>query len=247
MVAEPSRPKILLVEDDEFVGKLTATALEHHFRVSVATSVSQARASLASNSPDLILLDLGLPDEDGLVFARQIRTRSQEPPIIFLTLRSTPDDIATALDLGGDDYITKPFDPAVLVARIKAVLRRASGSGGGSIGAQLTIGYAETQIVIDRERRRLQVKDHGEVSLTRAEFDVLLALIEANGRVLTRAHLLDCIADGPDHDASDRVADALVSKIRRKLVASDVPAGLIKTHRGLGYSVDTYANRYAYP
>lgn len=247
MGVEPSKPRILLVEDDEFVGKLTATVLEHYFRVSVATSVSEARLFLAAKSPDLILLDLGLPDEDGIVLARQIRTRSQEPPIIFLTLRSTPVDITNALDLGGDDYVTKPFDPKVLVARINAVLRRSNGSKADARNAQIAIQHAKTQIVIDKERRKLLVEKQGEIHLTRAEFDVLLTLIEANGRVLSRGQLLDSIADNPDHDASDRVVDALVSKIRRKLVASDVPAGLIKTHRGLGYSLDTLADRQPHP
>lgn len=227
--------RILLVEDDTFVASLTEAALRHEFRISVAHTAEQATRATIANPPDLVLLDLGLPDEDGLVLARQLRARTSKLPIIFVTARESKDDMLAGLDLGGDDYITKPFDPDLLIARIRAVLRRTSGTS--SAEQWWAAGVPEAFFEIDPDMRQVRIADGRNVSVTRAEFDVICALVNAQGRILSRAQLLDAIACGPDRDVDERVIDALVSKIRRKMIAAGLSRTPIDTVRGIGYRV----------
>lgn len=236
------RYKVLLIEDDPAIQALTSAFLRRHFHVLQATTVFEARAILAAEPVDIALLDLGLPDEDGLVLARTMRTKSPDPPIIFLTSRDTTTDKIRALDIGGDDYVTKPFDPDELVSRINAVLRRAAHANPGS-GDQpgLTIG----RIRIDLDSRRTLAVTGDEISLTRAEFDVFLALVNARGRVLSRATLLDAISTSPDHDAGERTVDALIAKIRRKLSAAGEEQDYVVTVHGVGYRLGLEQSRGA--
>lgn len=223
---------ILLVEDDPSLLALTAALLRPHFSVLKASSVADARAILASSTVDLALLDLGLPDEDGLVLARSMRAKSSEPPIIFLSSRDSTGDKICGLDVGGDDYITKPFDPDELLSRINAVLRRSGSSDEASIKAShVTLGAIE----IDLDSRRVWNERKETAPLTRAEFDVLMAIVNANGRVLSRAILLDAVALSPDHDAGERTIDALVAKIRKKLSNGHDGKKIIVTVQGVGY------------
>lgn len=231
-VKEIGSAQLLLVEDDPGLQALTAAVLKHNYRVLQAMNVAEAQAILASEAVDLILLDLGLPDEDGLVLARQIRAKSPLPPIIFLTSRDSALHKIEGLDIGGDDYVTKPFDPDELISRINAVLRRTSlHQTGVKYLGRVRVGYVE----IELESRQVW-NSHGElVPLTRAEFDVFLALVNANGRVLTRPVLLDAISTSPDHDASERTVDAIIAKIRRKISSSEEAEQIIVTVQGLGY------------
>lgn len=229
--------RILLVEDDRFVASLTEAFLRHAYEVSVAHSAKEALNSTTRRLPDLVLLDLGLPDEDGLVLARQLRTRSPDLPIIYVTSRSSKDDVLTGLDLGGDDYVTKPFDPDLLIARINAVLRRANGCAAQT--AWLGVGNAEGRFDIDQDLRRVRTSEGDDVALTRAEFDLVVALVNARGRILSRAQLLDAIAQDAERDVDERVIDALVSKIRRKLMVAGLARVPVETVRGVGYRIST--------
>jgi DNA-binding response OmpR family regulator len=229
--------RILLVEDDRFVASLTEAFLRHAYEVSVAHTAKEALEGTARRLPDLVLLDLGLPDEDGLVLARLLRTRSPDLPIIYVTSRNSKDDVLTGLDLGGDDYVTKPFDPDLLIARINAVLRRANGRAAQT--AWLGVGNSEGRFDIDQDLRKVRTTDGDDVALTRAEFDLVVALANARGRILSRAQLLDAIAQGADRDVDERVIDALVSKIRRKLMVAGLAKVPVETVRGVGYRVST--------
>ena len=222
------------MEDDPAIRVLTAAFLKYEFDVFEASNAAEAQGLIASGEPDLILLDLGLPDEDGFVLARQIRSRSATPPIIFVTSRDSTVNKIEGLNVGGDDYVTKPFDPDELIARINAVLRRANPSGDqGDSAPRIKIGFIE----IDLGRRQIWDAQGDLVKLTRAEFNVLLALVNANGRVLSRSNLLDAISTDPDHDATDRTIDAIVSKIRKKLVSDQTEEKIIVTVQGLGYQL----------
>lgn len=228
-----SKKVVLLVEDDEFVAALTEAILRPHFAVTTVHTAQEAVTSIAKSPPDFVLLDLGLPDEDGLVVARQIRTKSQALPIVYVTSRTSKEDVLIGLEVGGDDYVTKPFDPDLLLARINAVLRRST-SPMKNI-SRVLIGTERVGLELDIEKRRATTTDKVEVSFTRAEYDILLALSGAKGRILSRSQLLDAISNGSDHDVDERVVDALVSKIRRKLYAVGLPKAPVETVRGIGY------------
>ncbi|MEM8730083.1 MAG: response regulator transcription factor [Pseudomonadota bacterium] len=227
------KPRILLVEDDPFVASLSEAFLRDHFRVTVLHDGASALASLQKATPSLVLLDLGLPDEDGLVIAKQLRARATRLPIIFVTARGTKQDVVAGLTSGADDYIVKPFDPDELLARVNAVLRRTGTDAGDAEVERVSVDGAE--IEIDLSRRIVSVSGGGRVMLTRAEFEILWALLQVRGRVLERGQLLDAISSGPDHTADERVIDALVSKIRRKLVAAGFSGAPVQTVRGIGY------------
>ncbi|MEW9922317.1 response regulator transcription factor [Marimonas sp. MJW-29] len=223
---------ILLVEDDASLRALMTAFLRPHFSVLQASTVAEARSLLAAKSVDLALLDLGLPDEDGLVLARSMRAKSALPPIIFLSSRDSVDDKISGLDIGGDDYITKPFDPDELMSRIKAVLRRASSeSDAADANARILLGSVE----IDLDSRQVWIDGEETETFTRAEFDILVALVNANGRVLSRAILLDAIALSPEHDAGERTIDSLIAKIRKKLSVGSDGKKIIITVQGMGY------------
>ena len=135
--------------------------------------------------------------------------------------------------MGGDDYVIKPFDPDLLLARINAVLRRTHGTANDV--SRIVIGTESVRLELDIQQRRAWTTEEVEVSFTRAEYDILLALVEANGRILSRSQLLDAISSGSDHDVDERVVDAFVSKIRRKLNAAGLPKVPVETVRGIGY------------
>lgn len=223
---------ILLVEDDASLRALTSAFMRPFFNVLQASNVAEARKVLASKTVDLALLDLGLPDEDGLVLARSMRAKSALPPIIFLSSRDSVHDKISGLEIGGDDYLTKPFDPDELMSRINAVLRRASSHSRASENAtRVILGSVE----IGLDSRQVWTDGEETEAFTRAEFDVLVALVNANGRVLSRAVLLDAMAVSPDHDAGERTIDSLVAKIRKKLSGNSDGKKLIATVQGIGY------------
>ncbi len=226
------KQSVLLVEDDPGLQALTSAVLRLHFEVLQATTVAEARAVLDSRSVDLALLDIGLPDEDGIVLARTMRAKSPYPPIIFLTSRQTTMDKIMGLEIGGDDYVTKPFDPDELISRINAVLRRTNPDGAAAADRSLiSLGT----IQVDFGQRQVRTAQGRSIPFTRAEFDIFTALINANGRVQSRAVLLDAISTAPDHDTGERTVDALISKIRRKLADVEDGDKAIVTVHGFGY------------
>jgi two-component system, OmpR family, response regulator len=214
---------ILAVEDDEQVQELLSDYLSHEgFRVTIAATGAAMMAALAAEPPDLILLDLRLPDGDGLALVRQLRSESQLP-VIILSGKVEEVDRIVGLELGADDYLTKPFNPRELLARIKAVLRRA-GEGGVTRGA---------------EGLRAVVSFSGwQFDLTKAEYALLAAFVKQPQRVLSRDQLLDLTRiDGAE--VFDRSIDVLILRLRRKIETNPKEPQIIRTERGLGYVFDT--------
>ncbi len=227
------KPHLLVVEDDEIIQALLAAFLKKEdYRVSIAGSGGEMLALLDSEPIDLIVLDLGLPDEDGIVLARRVRARSSVP-IIVLTARKGRDDRIASLEIGADDYITKPFDPEELLLRIRNVLARS----GDQESDQQTSQPAALEMgdwKVDPRGRTVTASDGRRLEVSRSEFNLLMALAGAPDRVLSRAFLLDAVT-GIDGEASDRMIDVLVSRLRKKLECNPKKPELIVTVTGFGY------------
>lgn len=230
---------LLVVEDDEFVQTLLAAYLEKEgFKVMRAMNGREMLCLLSQERIDLILLDLTLPDEDGLTLARQVRARSTIP-IIVLTARTERHDRLAALEIGADDYMVKPFDPQELCLRVRNLLARA-GAGDHPTTPVLNRGR-ETIIfdgfTLDMAGHTLLDKEGEQIQLSPAEFNLLAALAHAPGRVLSRSQLLDAVSRN-DEAPSERLIDVLISRLRRKLGQQ----GLIVTAPGLGYRFNGKTN-----
>jgi len=218
----------LLVEDDLRLATLTREYLESHGIV--VTLESDGRRGLAEalqRRYDVVLLDLMLPGKDGLEVCRELRTRS-DVPIVVLTALGEEADRVMGLELGADDYLGKPFSPRELLARIRAVTRRARGRAGPSLEV-VRVG----QLVVDPGARRATYLGK-EISLTGYEFALLRALAERAGRVLSREQLME-IAKGSAEESFDRSIDVHVSRLRHKLGDDPKHPRLLKTVRGVGY------------
>jgi len=230
-VNEPARSTpllALLVEDDVRLAALTRDYLESH-GVAVV-SVTDGRRGLSeavTGRYDVVLLDLMLPGKDGLEVCREVRARS-DVPIIVLTARGEEADRVMGLELGADDYLAKPYSPRELLARIRAVTRRAKGRAGPALGA-----FRVGSLTIDPGARRVELRGE-EVHLTGYEFALLEALARRAGRVLSREQLME-LAKGSAEDAFDRSIDVHVSRLRQKLGDDPKRPRLIKTVRGSGY------------
>jgi len=225
------RPRILLVEDEESIFDPFSRALAREgFEPVVATTAAKALELAELVEPELVLLDLMLPDGDGRDVCRELRRRS-DTPIIMLTARGTETDRIVGLELGADDYVVKPFSSPEVIARIRAVLRR-SKRDGAERGA-LILGDLE----IDPEARRVRVGET-ELDLSRKEFDLLVVLAEAAGRVLTRDHLMTSVWDqnwfGPT-----KTLDVHIGTLRRKLGDDPAAPRYIHTVRGVGFRFAT--------
>jgi DNA-binding response OmpR family regulator len=181
----------------------------------------------------LVILDLGLPDEDGLALARQIRARSSLP-IIVLTARKQRDDRITALELGADDFMTKPCDPRELALRARNLLSRANAGASPTEDWPTAHTARFEDWVVNLTAHTLVAPDGRDVHLTRSEFNLLAALVKAPNRVLTRDHLLDAVSRHGDAP-SDRMIDVLVSRLRRKIEGDPKNPKLIVTVVGFGY------------
>ena len=219
--------RILLVEDEPDIAEVLQYNLEKEgFKVQVETRGDTAFDRIRSESPDLLILDLMLPGMDGLELARILQRdrRTSAIPIVMLTARGEEVDRIVGLELGADDYITKPFSPREVVLRVKAVLRRASQAA--AAGPSLQIG----DLRLDTEGHRLEVNGR-EVSLTATEFRLLRLLMERVGRVQTRGQLLSDVWGYAD-DIDSRTVDTHVRRLRRKLGKE---ADRIETVIGVGY------------
>ena len=218
----------LLVEDDLRLAALTREYLEGHGVAVVHVGDGRKGQDEAlTGRYDVVLLDLMLPGKDGLEVCREIRARS-DVPIVVLTARGEEADRVMGLELGADDYLAKPFSPRELLARIRAVVRRAKGQAGPSQEAVRVGG-----LVVDPAARRV-ILDGREVALTGYEFALLLALARRAGRVLAREQLME-LAGGSAEEAFDRSIDVHVSRLRQKLGDDPKRPRLIKTVRGAGY------------
>lgn len=219
---------ILLVEDDASVREAVAMALEGGgHKVETAVSGDEALARWRSSHPDLIVLDVMLPGADGLEVCRAIR-RHDQVPIIMLTARSDPIDVVLGLESGADDYVTKPFETRVLLARVKAVLRRAAHDGEGRV-----LRYGD--LVIDHQGMTVTKADQ-EVSLTPTEFRLLLELARRPGQVFTRALLLERVWEH-SYLGDSRLVDVCVQRVRAKVEDDQSRPSLIQTVRGVGYKL----------
>lgn len=224
------KPTILVVEDEPAIADTIQYALESEgfrcLRLEVGAGVVE---TLDRQAVALVVLDIGLPDMSGIEVCRRIRER-HDVPVIFLTARADEVDRVVGLELGADDYVTKPFSPRELAARVKAVLRRAR--PGGHSGAPRPAGAA---FALDEERR--QISYFGKpLDLSRYEYKLLRVLLKKPGRVYSRDELLELVWDAPEASL-DRTVDAHVKNLRAKLRDIKPDADPIATHRGMGYSL----------
>jgi DNA-binding response OmpR family regulator len=220
--------KILVVEDDSRIASLIVKNLEAAgYECHASPDGGQAIADFARLRPSLVVLDLGLAGVDGLTVARSIRKES-DTPILMVTARSSESDKLLGFEIGADDYVTKPFSTAELVARVRVLLRRSGGSAGDRV---LEIG----ELKIDPGRR--SVERNGEaVSLTTLEFDLLYFMASRPGRVFSREALMEQVW-GTDRVVDDRSIDSLVSRLRKKLEADASNPIYLQTVWGAGYRI----------
>jgi len=219
---------VLVVDDERRIAEIARDYLQHAgFGVILAADGRAALARARSDRPDLVVLDLGLPNIDGLDVAKTLR-RESDVPIIMLTARVDESDRLIGLGVGADDYIAKPFSPRELVARVQAVLRRARG---GSQGDVIHIG----DLTIDIPRLTV-TRGSTPIDLTTTEFQLLSTMARHPGRIFTRAQLLDAVR-GVEVDAFERAIDAHIKNVRRKLERDSRRPRYVLTVYGVGYKV----------
>ena len=225
-------PHILIVDDDREIRDLTGRYLKKHgFRVESAADAKAMDRLLRDGRFDLIVLDLMLPGEDGLSICRRLRATTRIP-ILMLTAVAEDTDQIIGLEIGADDYLTKPFNPRELLARIRAVLRRAEAQGSAADAVEGLLTFSGWRL--DPARRELRDPDGVLIELTAGEFGLLMALVERPRRVLSRDRLLD-ITRGRDAQPFDRSIDVQVSRLRRKIEPDPKNPDMIKTVRSGGY------------
>jgi DNA-binding response OmpR family regulator len=224
-------PRILVVEDEQSVSNLLAYNLRNaHYEVEIAADGRQALQFVSERMPDLIMLDLMLPEMDGLAVCREIR-RTSQVPIIILTAQGEEIDRVVGLELGADDYVCKPFSIREILARIKAVLRRAPAVSPASVKTVSGPG----QLWLDIEKREASVLKN-QLELSKLEFDLLHLLLIHPGRVFTREELLERVW-GYDYTGDVRAVDSSIKRLRTKLRATEPPADFIVAVRGIGYKL----------
>jgi two-component system response regulator RegX3 len=239
MTTTDTRPtKVLLAEDEEsFVDALVIGLGREGFQVIVARDGAEALQLFDEVEPDVVLLDLMLPKISGIDVCRTIRGRSNVP-IIIVTAKSTEIDTVVGLEVGADDYVSKPYRLRELVARIRAVLRRGSGATKDHAPEALERGSLEAgDVRVDLDTRRVFARGE-EVRLRRKEFDLLALLVENAGRVLTRDVLIDRVW-GADYIGDTKTLDVHVKRLRSRIEADPSHPVLITTVRGVGYRFDT--------
>ena len=229
-------PRVLVVDDEPNIRELVQVALKFHgCAVTLGASGKDALALAAAEKPDLIVLDVLLPDIDGFEVCRRLRASGNDVPVIFLTARDATSDTVTGLTLGGDDYITKPFSVEALVARVRAVLRRAArqpaGDAEGETGAGSTLRVGDLELDEDHWTVR---RGGTLIELSPTEFRLLAYLMRNQGLMLTRKQLLENVW-GWEYAGQSQVLETYISYLRRKLDPLGPP--LIHTQRGVGYSL----------
>jgi DNA-binding response OmpR family regulator len=217
--------RLLIIDDDVALNELLREYLERFgHRLTTATTATDGIRLLRRDRPDLLILDVMLPDADGMEVCRKIR-RESDIPIVMLTARGDVPDRVLGLEFGADDYVPKPFEPRELVARIETLMRRSR--------QPVTPRLVSGDLTLDSETRRVELAGT-EVDLTNMEFELLRFLMESRGRVLTRDAVLQALR-GIDADVYDRSVDMLVSRLRRKLDDDSRSPRWVKTIRGTGY------------
>ncbi|HEY7289111.1 MAG TPA: response regulator transcription factor [Vicinamibacterales bacterium] len=215
---------VLIVDDEPRIAAIARDYLRHAgFDVVTAATGREALERVRASRPSLVVLDLRLPDMDGMHVARELR-RSSDVPIVMLTARAEESDRLLGLDAGADDYIVKPFSPRELVARVRAVLRRSAAPHDGLRLGDLSLD--RERLIVERGRER--------VTLTATEFQLLATLAAQPGRLFTRAQLLDAIR-GDEAEAFDRAIDAHIKNIRRKIEPDPRNPRYVLTVYGVGY------------
>lgn len=225
--------RLLIVEDDRDIRSLLVEFLTGEgYEVDAVENGTFMDRALTRGLPDLVILDVMLPGEDGLSICRRLRARSRVP-ILMLTAKRDDVDIIIGLEIGADDYLGKPFNPRELLARIRALLRRAAVHSPSHAGERRRKRFS--RLTIDLDARIIEEEDGGRINLTTAEFDLLVCFLERPSRVLSRDQLLDWTR-GRSADPFDRTIDVTVSRLRSKLAQClpDEPA-LITTVRNVGY------------
>jgi len=224
-----SRKKVLVIEDERSIAEPLADALGREgFDVRWAPTVSEGLEAFSAQAPDIVLLDVMLPDGDGRDVLRQIRQASRTP-VVMVSARGEEMDRVLGLELGADDYVTKPFSAAELVARMRAVLRRSAGEPAGAPGALLQSG----DVAMNLDTRSV-TRDGEAVDLTVKEFDLLRVLLESAGRLVKRDHLVSEVWDA-NWFGSTKTLDVHVSSLRKKLGDDPAAPRYIHTVRGVGF------------
>ncbi|WP_296678515.1 response regulator [Novosphingobium sp.] len=240
---DSTSPSILLVDDEEALRQpLAAYLARQGFGVTEAASAAEARSVLRSESPDIVLLDIMMPGEDGLSLCRHL-SETRAIPTILLTAKGESTDRIIGLEIGADDYIVKPFEPRELVARIRSVLRRAAKGGGAAANDEV---FTFEGWMLDPLKRRLTAPDGALVPISSVEFRLLMAFVEHPRQVLDRDRLLDMV-QGREAHLFDRAVDNQVSRLRRKIETDNRNPTLIQTVWGGGYMLAADVRRVSAP
>jgi DNA-binding response OmpR family regulator len=217
--------RLLIVEDDDIVADAIARGLiAAGFTIRAAKSAESALAALSEEEFDLAVIDIGLPGADGLTLVRRLRSAGRTLPTLILTARGTLNDKVKALDLGADDFLSKPYEPAELAARCRALVRRSNGALGGVINLN--------RMSVDLAGKRLRI-DAAEVELTAREWLVLECLVRRTGLIVSKERLAQAVAQ-PDQDITANAIEVHISRLRNKLGN----AAVIRSLRGLGYRLE---------
>jgi len=234
-MSEAVQPHILVVDDDPDIRELLEDYLtENALRVSVVASGKEMSQVLTDEAIDLVILDLRLAGEDGMAIVRTLRDNSAIPIVMLTGVRDEADRVM-GLELGADDYLTKPFSPRELLARIRTVLRRTKGSAVTQARERQVRAYRFADFELNLRTRRLKQLDGRVIDLTNGEFNLLAALLGAPQRILTRDQLLEA-SRVYDNEVYDRSIDVQVARLRRKIEADPSHPQLVVTERGVGYT-----------
>lgn len=237
-MSETIQPHILVVDDDPQIRALLEDYLtENALRVTVAANSQQMSSTLAEEAIDLVVLDLRLAGEDGMAIARSLRDQSAIP-IVMLTGIKDEADRVMGLELGADDYLTKPFSPRELLARIRTVLRRTRSTALTQARQQEVRAYRFADFELNLRTRRLKRREAAAIELTNKEFNLLAAMVAAPQRILTRDQLLEA-SRVYDNEVYDRSIDVLVLRLRRKIEEDPSQPRFIITERGVGYTFNS--------
>lgn len=234
---EQTQPLILIVDDDSGIRSLCGSVLQPFYRVTTADDGQQALRVLFQEKPDLVLLDVSMPNMDGWETCRRVRELT-DIPLIMLTARGGDHDVARALDIGADDYITKPFSPIAFLARIRAHLRSAARrreAGAGDSGTEV-MSFDNGQLQVDRSRRSASVHGH-EVALTATEYKLLECLARNAGRVLSHDQILEQVW-GEQYRGESGYVKTYIGLLRQKVEPDPRNPQYIMARRGIGYYLE---------